>query len=53
MIWFDWALAGWLALTAVLSVALIGVPRNPITPGAAIATLLINGAIIAGVVLVR
>lgn len=53
MNWFDWTLIAWLALGVLSAIALIGKPRKPVTPGVAVTTLLINGALVAGVVLCR
>ena len=53
MTWFDWTLVAWLALGALASVALVGKPRKPLTPGVAVATVLINALIVVGVVMVR
>jgi hypothetical protein len=53
MNWFDWTLIAWLALGVLSAIALIGKPRKPITPGVAVTTLVINGALAAGVVLCR
>jgi hypothetical protein len=49
MTWFDWILVAWLTLGVVLTIALIGKPRKPITPGVAVATLVINSALVLGV----
>lgn len=53
MTWFDWALIGWLTLGAVSAVAFVGKPRQPIAPGVAVATVLVNALIVVGVVAVR
>lgn len=53
MTWFDWTLIGWLALGIFASIALVGAPRKPLTGGTALATLVINGLIIAGLVVTR
>lgn len=52
MTWFDWTLVGWLTFGVLATVALVGVPRKPISPGTAVATLIINGLLVAGVLLV-
>lgn len=52
MTWFDWTLVGWLAFGALATVGLIGVPRKPISPGTAVATVVINAALVVGVLLV-
>jgi hypothetical protein len=53
MTWFDWALIAWLALGGLAAVALVGKPRKPLTPGVAVATILINALIVVGLVMVR
>jgi len=49
MTWFAWTLVGWLTLGVVASIAVIGKPRQPVTPGLAVATLVINGFLVWGV----
>ncbi len=51
MNWFFWTLAAWLAVGALGSVALVGKPRKPIDPGTAMLTVIVNGLLIAGVVI--
>lgn len=53
MNWFDWTIAGYLILGALLTVALIGKPRKPIDPATAVLTIAINGALIAGLLVTR
>jgi hypothetical protein len=53
MTWFDWTLTAWLAVGALAAVVLIGRHREPISPGVAAATVLINALIVVGVVMVR
>lgn len=53
MNWFDWALLSWLTFGTVCTIALIGKPRGPITPGVAVITLLINSALALGAVMTR
>ena len=40
-----WLAAAWIVVGALFSIALIGKPRKPITPGVAIAGLLISSAV--------
>lgn len=53
MTWFDWTLISYLAIGAVGSVLLIGQPRGPIQPSTALLTLIVNAAIVAGLVVIR
>lgn len=53
MTWFEISLIAYLAAGIAATVLLIGQPRQPITPGTALLTLLVNGAAIAGVVVLR
>lgn len=48
MNWFDWVLIGWWSLGTVLSIAMIGKPRTPITPTGALIGLVITVALVLG-----
>lgn len=50
MPWYAVALIIWFALGIVAAVAMIGRPRDPLTPGMAITTLAVNAAAIWAVV---
>jgi len=52
MVWFLYALTGWLAADVVATIAFTGKPRKPVTPGVAVFTLLFNAAVITLLVLV-
>lgn len=52
MTWFGLLLFCYLALNAVLTVAMVGKKRDPLTPEAAAISVIINGALIAGLILV-
>ncbi|MFE3202234.1 hypothetical protein [Embleya sp. NPDC059237] len=51
MIWFLYALIGYVALGTLLVLAAIGKPRQPITNGTAMYVVLVNAAIIVGLVM--
>jgi hypothetical protein len=50
--WYIWAVVAVTVLSSLAQIAMIGRPRDPITPGVAIVSLIINGlciwAILAG-----
>lgn len=50
MEWQQWVLVAWLAFSALTLVFSIGRERKPLTPGAAVISLLILGALTALVV---
>jgi len=52
MVWFLYALTGWLAVDVVATIAYIGKPREPVTPKLAVFTLLTHAAMITLLVLV-
>ena len=49
MTWFDWLLVGLLALNAVVSVLLVGEPREPIKPATAALVVMLNSTLVFGV----
>lgn len=51
MHWFLWTLAAWHALGALLVVANVGKPKKPTTGSVAAVIVLIEAAIIAGLIL--
>ena len=46
-----WLVIGYLALNALFVIGMIGKPREPITPGTAVITVVFVGFIVAGVIL--
>lgn len=46
MVWQQWVLVALLALNVVLTIALVGQPRKPITPGTAAFGLVFNAALV-------
>ncbi len=46
MTWLHWLLVGYFTLGIVVSIASVGKPRVPMTPGGAIIGLVINGLLI-------
>lgn len=50
MTWMHWVIVGYLIIGAVATVALVGEPRKPIEPAVAATTVLLNGLLIAGLV---
>lgn len=53
MNWFDYLLVAWFALSAFLTIALIGKPRTPTEPLAGAIAVAIQTALIVGLVLTR
>lgn len=53
MNWFEWTLVGILAFSTFCTIGMVGKPRNPIGPGTAVFSLVVNGLIIAGLVAYR
>lgn len=51
MNWFLWFVVAWWILNAVVTVAYVGKPRKPITPGGAASVVLIEALFIAGMFL--
>lgn len=51
MQWFFFGVAAWLVWGALAAVAAVGKPRRPTTGGVAAAFVLINGVIVAGLIL--
>lgn len=49
MTWFGWFLIGYWAANALGSIALIGHRRDPITPGVAVALVILYGLLAWGV----
>lgn len=45
-----WVIVGYLIIGAVATVALVGQPRKPIEPGTAAVTVILNGLLVAGLV---
>lgn len=41
-----WIIVGFLALSALVTVWMVGKPREPVTPGGALATVVIYGALV-------
>jgi hypothetical protein len=50
MPWYAWGMVVWAALGSLLSIAFIGRPRDPITPGAAVASVLVAALYIWGII---
>jgi len=48
--WMDWVLVSVLSLAVLANIAMIGEEREPITPAQATFSLILNAALIAGVV---
>ena len=46
--WVKWVLIGLMCLECIGRIAIIGIPRDPLKPQDAIATLVINAFLIAG-----
>jgi hypothetical protein len=49
--WEKWVLVSVLGFSILMSIILIDKPRKPMTPGMAVANLVVNGALIVLVVL--
>lgn len=49
MTWFGWLIMSYFMLGSLLSVALIGQPREPLSPGTATFILVMNGLLILGI----
>jgi len=49
MTWFDWVLVALFASSALVNVAIVDKPREPITPQAATFIVLVNGLVVAGI----
>ncbi len=48
---WQWGLLGWLALSVVVSISMIGKERKPITPAVAVTVLLIDALLAFAVVM--
>ena len=48
--WVKWILVGWMAIGPVAMVLIIGIDRKPVTPGAALTSMIISGLIICAIV---
>jgi hypothetical protein len=50
MTWFEYLLISLLSLNVIVMILMVGKPREPVTPGVAVVTLVINSALILGVI---